>query len=189
MEAHEQEEWLRRAQQGEPDAFGPLIHAWQQKLFAYCYYLLGNRQDAEDAVQEAFIRAYRSLAAYSHDRSFQAWLYRIAGNYCLDLLRRRKRWSALLPMLRPAEQERSAEEAYAEGGAGAVMDMLRPLAPEDRQLVILHVLQEQPFEDIALCLDRKPAALRKRYERLRKKLGKRRSLEEEKEYEAHSIRV
>jgi RNA polymerase sigma-70 factor (ECF subfamily) len=80
--------WLEQAIAGDPDAFAWLMTHYAGRIFGLCYSLLGNRQDAEDCTQEAFIKAYRSLQQYQYKSSFYTWLYRIAVNTCLDLQRK-----------------------------------------------------------------------------------------------------
>jgi RNA polymerase sigma-70 factor (ECF subfamily) len=83
---------LERAREGDAEAFRMLVEQYSHKVFRLGYRLTGNEQDAEDVVQEAFLRAYRQLDKYESRAQFSSWLYRIASNYAIDLLRRRRRW-------------------------------------------------------------------------------------------------
>jgi RNA polymerase sigma-70 factor (ECF subfamily) len=82
---------IQRVLAGETDAFRILVERYGRSLFALAYRITGNEADAEDVVQESFIRAYRGLPQYDGRATFQAWIYRIASNYALDLLAARKR--------------------------------------------------------------------------------------------------
>lgn len=85
---------LRGLRPGEPDTFAPVVEAYQGPLLAFALRLLGNRADAEDAVQEAFLRAYRWLntapPTWRRGLNLRAWLYRITLNECRRLLGRRR---------------------------------------------------------------------------------------------------
>ena len=83
---------LARAQAGDSEAFQMLVEENSHKMFRLAYRMTGNEADAEDVVQETFLRAYRRLGAYESRAHFSSWLHRIAANYAIDLLRRRKRW-------------------------------------------------------------------------------------------------
>ena len=73
------------------DAFRLLVEQHSRAIFRLAYRMTGNEEDAEDVVQETFLRAYRQLDKYEARSSFSTWLYRIASNYSLDLIRMRKR--------------------------------------------------------------------------------------------------
>ncbi len=82
---------VERAKRGDVEAFEQLIGQHQRTVYNIAYRLTGNHEDASDVAQEAFIRAYSSLAEFRGDSSFATWLYRIVNNACLDELRKRKR--------------------------------------------------------------------------------------------------
>ena len=82
---------VERAQSGDSDAFRLLVEQYSRAVFRLAFRMTGNEQDAEDVVQETFLRAYRQLDKYEARSSFSTWLYRIAANYSLDLIRKRKR--------------------------------------------------------------------------------------------------
>ena len=83
---------LARAQEGDAEAFRTLVEEHSRQMFRLAYRMTGNEHDAEDVVQETFLRAYSKLGRYDSRAQFSSWLYRIATNYAIDLLRRRKRW-------------------------------------------------------------------------------------------------
>jgi RNA polymerase sigma-70 factor (ECF subfamily) len=82
---------VERARSGDSDAFRLLVEQHSRAIFRLAYRMTGNEEDAEDVVQETFLRAYRQLDKYEARSSFSTWLYRIASNYSLDLIRMRKR--------------------------------------------------------------------------------------------------
>ena len=90
--------FVTKARSGDADAFRVLVERHSRPLFRLAYRMTGNEQDAEDVVQESFLRAYRQLGNFDERASFGTWLYRIAMNYSLDLVRsRRRRWELMAP--------------------------------------------------------------------------------------------
>lgn len=82
---------VARARAGDSDSFRQLVEKHSRSVFRLAFRMTGNEQDAEDIVQETFLRAYRQLNRYESRSSFGTWLYRIAANCSLDLIRPRKR--------------------------------------------------------------------------------------------------
>jgi RNA polymerase sigma-70 factor (ECF subfamily) len=110
---------LARALAGDRDAFRVLVERHSRRVFRLAYRMTGNEQDAEEVVQEAFLRAYRRLDRFESRANFGTWLYRIAVNCSLDLLRRR----------RPTEELRAPDDP--EGGE-AVLDVATKDPAPDR---------------------------------------------------------
>ena len=84
-----QRELLEAAREGNDDAFRGLVEPHQKELHAHCYRMLGSVHDADDALQDALLRAWRGLAKFDGRSSLRSWLYRITTNTCLDLISRR----------------------------------------------------------------------------------------------------
>src|SRR5277367_4562251 len=82
---------VARVRAGDSDGFRLLVERHGRSVFRLAYRMTGNEQDAEDVVQETFLRAYKQINRYESRASFGTWLYRIAANYSLDLVRSRKR--------------------------------------------------------------------------------------------------
>src|SRR5258705_4894456 len=87
-------ELVRRVRQGDLDAYGPLMTRYRLRFGRYAYHLLGNESDAEEALQDAFTLAYRSLDRCRHPERFAAWLFRILVNRCRTTGARRGREQA-----------------------------------------------------------------------------------------------
>jgi len=88
---HIQPELITRSQHGDAKAFDQLVGIAFQHVYNTAYRIVNNADDASDATQEAFIRAFKSVRSYRHDASFSTWLYRIVVNVCLDIIRRKRR--------------------------------------------------------------------------------------------------
>ncbi len=84
------EKRIKQVKKGDQNAFSEIVELFKDKVFQLCYRMVGNRHDAEDIAQEAFIRAYINIHTYDMNRKFSTWLYRIATNLSIDRLRKRK---------------------------------------------------------------------------------------------------
>jgi len=87
MDASEAAAVLARARQGDSEAFRALVERHSRRVFGLAYRMTGNEQDAEDVVQESFLRAYRQLGRFESRANFGTWLYRIVANCAVDLMR------------------------------------------------------------------------------------------------------
>ena len=96
-------EYLHAAQVGDQEAFERLVEPYRRELLLYCYRMLGSLQDAEDALQEAWLRAWRRLETFQHHLSFRAWLYKIVTHICFDALEKRPRRTLPSTMYPPAD--------------------------------------------------------------------------------------
>src|ERR1700747_924358 len=90
MDASEAAAVLARARQGDSDAFRALVERHSRSVFRLAFRMTGNEQDAEDVVQESFLRAYRQLGRFESRGNLGTWLYRIAANCAVDLMRARQ---------------------------------------------------------------------------------------------------
>lgn len=169
---------------GDPDAFELIVRNFERKIFTFCYFMLGNRQEAEDAAQEVFFKAYRNLASYRHDSDdlFLAWLYKIAANHCRTLLKRKQRWYLLMPLLKSDGNEKSAEQAFSDQ-ADFQLQWLVGLTAAEKEILALRVIEDRPFQEIAGILGINAATVRKRFERLKLKLKRNRDQLEGTRYE------
>lgn len=182
---------------GETHLFEIIIETFQQQLFHYCYHMLGNIQEAEDAVQESFLKAFQKIGDYKKSISFSAWLYRITHNHCLNVLRRKKLLN-FISLSYDSENENQWHYYMNNGMKSAIDDTgfeynvvkaLKHLSPTENSILILRIMEERSYDEIGKILNLKPANIRKKYERLRSKLKK--LIVQEKEggtsYEGYSI--
>src|ERR671936_2201705 len=120
------------ARNGDEDAFGALVEPYRRELQVHCYRLLGSIDDAEDALQETLIAAWRGLASFEHRASIRTWLYRIATNRCLNMLRagnRRPRSYEDRPDLLLPEATPAGEPLWLEPYPDQLLDELPDHAP------------------------------------------------------------
>jgi RNA polymerase sigma-70 factor (TIGR02960 family) len=124
------ERTLIRARAGDEDAFRELTDPYRRELQLHCYRILGSLQDAEDAVQETLLAAWRGLEGFEGRASLRAWLYRIATNRCLNALRDRRRRPQEVPsMVEPPEPTRRAEPSWVEPYPDVLLEGLADTAP------------------------------------------------------------
>jgi RNA polymerase sigma-70 factor (ECF subfamily) len=155
-----QSDLVQRACRGDGAAFADLIQPEYRGAVRLAHALLHNLDDAEDAVQEAVLKAWRKLGNLKHGSPLRPWLLGIVANQCRTV-RRTRWWSSR------ADEEPPEEEADAVDVAGAV-DLKRALAHlnyEQRLILVLRYYMDMPFEEIALTLAISPKAARSRVER------------------------
>ncbi|GIP31255.1 RNA polymerase sigma factor [Paenibacillus sp. J2TS4] len=118
---------------GETESFQFLVEHFQRQLHVYCFHMLGNSEEAKDAVQDIFIKSYENLQRYHRKTSFSAWLYKIAYYHCLNLLKKRKGWQRLLSIY----YSRQVNEEKSTGYSGRIDGLLDRLTPEERQYSVV----------------------------------------------------
>jgi RNA polymerase sigma-70 factor, ECF subfamily len=121
---------LTQARAGDEHAFQELIDPYRRELQLHCYRILGSLQDAEDAVQETLLAAWRGLDGFEERASLRAWLYRIATNRCLNALRGRgRRPQEVSSMVEPPEPTRIAEPMWLDPYPDVLLDGVADKAP------------------------------------------------------------
>jgi len=126
--------------------FRELVEPYRRALEVHCYRMLGSVQDAEDVVQETFVKAWRSFESFERRSSVQTWLYRIATNACLDELRRRPR--------RPQTVEPYPDDLLEEAESPVVDPAARYAMREGMELAFLTVIQQLPGRQRAVLIFR-----------------------------------
>lgn len=172
---------VQRVLDGDVNEYEKLVLEYQKNVYNLALRMTGNAEDAADMAQEAFIKAYNSLASYRGDSRFSVWLYRIVSNVCLDFLRARKRRQTVSLSVVDDEGEEtelmiSDESASPEKlmersmTRDAVRRGLQELTPEYRQILILRELQGMSYDEIAETLGLESGTVKSRIFRARKKL-------------------
>jgi RNA polymerase sigma-70 factor (ECF subfamily) len=140
--------------------------------------MLGDPNEAEDAAQETFLRAYRKLDSYDPNRKFSTWLFSIANHHCIDRLRRRRlTWLSLedenLPTGALESHQPGPERSALQGEREAqIQAMLGTLSTDYRTVVVLHYWYDLSYEEIAQVTDSTISAVKSRLFRARRMLAK-----------------
>lgn len=171
--------WVQRTLDGDPQAFGELVQLYERDVFNLAYRMLNERGEAEDAAQEAFLRAYANLDRYDQNRSFKTWLLSITSNHCIDRIRRRRLlWLSLEEPLPPHPALTSdmpgPEQAMLDSERNVlVQELLDELSPDYRLAVVLRYWYELSYAEIAEMLDTTESAIKSRLFRARQALASR----------------
>lgn len=158
--------------EGDEEALCHAINIYGQKLLRYCHNILCDYSEAQDAVQITFIKAYEKRKSFKTGTSLSSWLYKIAYNTCIDLIRKKR----LLFFLPDTHQSTHQDDFICDDLKKALLS----LKPADRALVFSRVIDEKSYSDLEQIYQCSAATLRKRYERAKKKLAK--SLKESNSY-------
>lgn len=189
---------IEAARKGDPSALHALFHPLSRELQVYAYRMLGGFHDAQDAVQEAKLKAWRSLDSYEPQAGFRAWMYRIATNTCLDMLRTRKRrvlprdvsgpsepgppaaeMSRDIPWLEPYPDELLPESAGPEAALLlresvrlAFIHAIQVLPPRQRAALILHDVLDWSGAEVAKMLETTIPAINSALQRARDSIAR-----------------
>ena len=169
--------WLVQAQKGDEEAFTHLVETYQKPVYNLCYRMLGDPQEAEDAAQETFWRAYQGFGRYDMQRSFITWLLSIAAHYCIDQQRRRRLpiiGLELLPEESVPDPTPGPERKFVRSEEDRlVRKLLGDLGPQDRAALVLHYWYDFSDQEIAKALSLSVSAVKSRLHRSRKVLAQR----------------
>jgi RNA polymerase sigma-70 factor (ECF subfamily) len=171
-------QWARAASQGDEQAFARLVEVFQVPVYNLCYRMLGEPAEAEDAAQEAFLKAFRGLHRYDPERRFGSWCLSVAAHECIDRLRRGRQSTVALDAV-------DEEVAFPDAAAGPesmlirreqeqrVGELLKRLSPLDRAILTLKYWYDMPLEEIAEDLGLTTSAVKSRLHRSRRELAER----------------
>lgn len=164
-----------RTRSGDVQAFGELVQRYQDSVFNVCYRLAGERREAEDLAQEAFLRAFRRLASFDETRPFGPWMRRLAANLSLNVLQRK------VPTELPLEDEHLWTPGHGGGmpepqavqreRAAAVRRAIQGLPPHFRAVIELRHYQGMSYAEIAEALSLPLSDVKSHLYRARKQLA------------------
>jgi len=153
---------VARARTGDADAWGELYRQYGAQIFRFCRRTLPTREDAEDAAMEIFLKVREKMGQYDPGRPFGAWLYKVAANHCLDLLRRRRVRQDLetgevenLPLEHPDPSQ--LERVVQESSNQKVRVALQGLPARSRMALVLRYYSDLSYDEIAEALGVKRA--------------------------------
>ncbi len=180
MQSEEISGYVSGAINGNLDSFSVLVEEYNKPVIHLCYRMLGDMNEAEDAAQETFLRAYKAIRNYDTSRSFITWLLSIASHYCIDQLRRKRPYMISIDN---DNQDYGYEIEIPDNMPGPeaivhmnennkqIQSMLKTLDPTDRAAIILLYWHEYSYEKIADVLSISVSALKSRLHRARKQLA------------------
>ncbi|MEF3275702.1 MAG: sigma-70 family RNA polymerase sigma factor [Chloroflexus sp.] len=166
-------ELVARACAGDQSACATIVQRYTGVLYNQAYRMLGDSFEAEDAVQEVFLRAFRKLSSYDPSRRLVTWLLTIGSNYCIDRLRRRRfNWLTLedvafwLPSTQPGPERSAIQRASRE----VVQRALQRLPESYRSVTVLRYWHDLSYDEIGTILGLTEATVKTRLHRARKML-------------------
>ncbi|MFE9934337.1 RNA polymerase sigma factor [Streptomyces sp. NPDC005533] len=164
---------VARASEGDDAAFEVLVRRHSDAMLRLASRLLGSDVEAEDAVQESFVSAWRRLPDFRGDAAFSSWMYRIVTNRCLDMLRSERSYRPLDSVpepMAPDHQVSPLRAAEASDSVKALATALETLTPEQRACWVLRELHGMGYEEIAGVVEISETAVRGRIFRARRSL-------------------
>ena len=175
------EELIARFQNGDVYAFEQIVHRYKNPLINFVYHFLGDRIDAEDVVQETFLRVFRNKHLYRNIAKFSTWIYTIAGNLAKTELRRRRRRKLLsLSQMGYEDKEYELPDPFASTdrivttrmNEKEIHDAINALPVKFKEVVVLRDIQEFSYEEISKILKIPIGTVKSRVNRGRLRLQK-----------------
>lgn len=157
--------------QGEVEEFRGIVDKYKGKIMAMALSILGNREDAEDACQEAFIQVYRNLDKFDVQKSFKNWLFKILYNRCLDQLRKRRRFFKLFKKMKNEPVQFANPQTTNQPALQPLtQSLLKELSPKERTALFLWAEEGYTSEEIARVLKCSSSTARVHLFKARKKI-------------------
>lgn len=172
----QEEQWIEQARAGDKAAFSQIVQAYQRPVYNLTYRMLGNPQEAEDAAQETFLRAYSRLKQYNPNHKFSTWIFSIANHHSIDRLRKRRATFISIddnPVLQNLEGDAPQPEhsAMAMERSREMQALLGKLDTQYRTPLILRYWEEYSYDEIAQTMDISVSAVKSRLFRARKQMA------------------
>ncbi len=142
-------ELVRRAKLGDLGAFEELVRCHQERFFSFIYRMVGNQSDAEEVVQEAWVRAWQNLKKFKEKSSFKTWLFRIGMNLAINLKTRGKKAEELNDLIPASPQDEPGEVYEMKRRELLVKEALAKLPTEQRTAIVLLIYEDMSYKEIA----------------------------------------
>ena len=175
---------IQQAINGQESAYEALLHRYKNGIYNMIYQMIKNREEAEDLVQETFIKAFNSLESYNDNYAFSTWLYKIAFNHCIDAIRKKK--LKTFPLDRPIQlrdgevKHEIKDETHSPEGdflfaekKKRIQITINSLPKRYRQAIILRHQEDRSYEEISQILNIPLGTVKARIFRAREMLKKR----------------
>lgn len=159
MQPDLERELIRKCRTGDARFYEPLVRAYEPSGLRLAVGMLGNMEDARDALQDAFVKAYEALHRFDLRRPFGPWFFQILRNHCRDMLRSRQARFKMETLderleLRPADAERGPERTRQRSAASELLwQAMENVGEEHREILVLKELQGFRYSEIARILD------------------------------------
>lgn len=166
--------WVEQALGGDRAAFAQLMHRYAGAVYNLAYRMLGSAEDAEDASQEIFLRAYTRLGSFDRERRFSTWLLSIGSNYCIDRLRRRRfAWVTLddAAYSLPAKEPGPERSALSHEQREIIQRALQKLPETYRLVMVLRYWQDLSYDEISKATSLPESTIKTRLHRARHMLA------------------
>ncbi len=167
--AEEDVAFVQRCLRGEAEAFRPLVERYQRVLFTVALRMLGDRDEADDAAQNAFVHAYQKLGTWDQQHKFFSWLYRILVNECLNARRARRPMEPIAATIVSAEDP--SQQVLRRELRERVHAALQQLTPPLREAVVLRHWADMSYRDMAETLGVPEKTVKSRLFSARQRLG------------------
>jgi len=156
---------IQQVLSGDVEAFSRLVDRHYERCARIAVRILGNREDAEEAIQDAFLRAFKALGEYEEREQFSAWLTRILVNQCRTVLARSRRRDAIFPDLDPLSLDFVIDADPAEGTWPELERALARLPVEQREAIVLKYADDLTYEEMSRITGAGESALKMRVQR------------------------
>ena len=174
---------IKEVLKGDQNAFAEIVELYQDKLYRVCFRMLGNKHEAEDIAQEAFVRAFINIHTFDTNRKFSTWLYRIGTNLCIDRIRKKKPDYYLDAEVSGTEglnmysqiavsEELPEEEVMKMEMQDRVQYEISRLPDKYRAVIVLKYMEDLPLQEISEILEMPLGTVKTRIHRGREALRK-----------------